>query len=258
MTPNQKAILLVVITVLTLAGTFLLHPVAQSLAFHRFADTRALWGIPNFGNVVSNVPFLVIGTYGLLVVARSPVPVAIRCIYLLLFVGVVLTGLGSAHYHWHPDNDTLVWDRIPMTIVFMSFLSATVAELVGRRLGFLLLLPLVAVGIGSVHWWHHTETIGKGDLRLYGWVQFYPILAIPLLLWLYYKPTVRTILPTLVWIVVWYVIAKVLEALDFPIFRAIGVSGHSLKHLAAAVSTGYFVVLFRTQYLKTAIIAQAV
>jgi hypothetical protein len=258
MTPKQKTGLLLSITVLTIAGTFLIAPVAQSLAFHQFADTRSLWAIPNFGNVVSNLPFLVIGIYGLFLVARSAAPVTIRFIYLLLFVGVVLTGLGSAHYHWHPDNDTLVWDRIPMTIVFMSFLSATVAELVSRRLAIRLLVPLVAVGIGSVLWWHYTETIGKGDLRLYGWVQFYPMLAIPLLLWLYYRPAVNAILSSLIWIVIWYVIAKVLEALDFPIYRAIGVSGHSLKHLAAAVSTGYFVVLFRKQYLKTAGTAQAV
>jgi hypothetical protein len=255
---RNKLFLLGVLTVATLIAVFLLPPIAQSLSFHHFADTRSLWRIPNFGNVASNLAFLVIGIYGLFLVARSPAPVAIRCIYLLLFVGVVLTGLGSAHYHWHPDNDTLVWDRIPMTIVFMSFLSATVAELVSRQLGFRLLVPLVAVGVGSVLWWHYTETIGKGDLRLYGWMQFYPMLAIPLLLWLYYRPAVKTILPSLIWIVVSYVIAKVFEALDFPIYRAIGVSGHTLKHLAAAVSTGYFVVLFRTQYLKAAVTLQAI
>ena len=258
MRPIQKSALLLTITLFTLIAVLLLPPVPQSLAFHHFADTRPLWGIPNFGNVVSNLPFLVIGIYGLSPVARSPVPAAIRYIYRLLFVGVVLTGLGSAHYHWHPDNDTLVWDRIPMTIVFMSFLSATVAELVSRRLGIRLLVPLVAVGVGSVLWWHYTETIGKGDLRLYGWVHFYPMLAIPLLLWLYFRPAVKTILPSLIWIVIWYVIAKVLEALDFPIYRAVGISGHSLKHLAAAMSTWYFVVLFRTQYLKTAAAVQAV
>jgi len=139
----------------------------------------------------------------------------------------------------------------------MSFLSATAAELVNRRLGIRLLRPLVPVVIGSVLWWHYTETIGRGDLRLYGWVQFYPMLAIPLLLWLYYRPAVKTILPILVWIVVWYVIAKVFEAFDFPIYRAIGVSGHTLKHLAAAVTTWYFVMLFRKQYPVTATTVQA-
>ena len=248
---SQKYGLLLGGTFVTLVAIFLVPPIPQSLSFHHFADDRSLWGIPNFGNVMSNVPFVVIGCYGIGLVMSAPIPWTIRLVYLLLFIGVVLTGLGSAHYHWHPDNDTLVWDRIPMTIVFMSFLSATLAELVSRPLGLRLLVPLVAVGVGSVLWWHYTETLGTGDLRLYFWVQFYPMLAIPLLLWLFYTTTVKAILPSLIWIVVWYVIAKVFEQLDYPIFRALGVSGHSLKHLAAAVSTWYFVVLFRMKYITS-------
>jgi hypothetical protein len=257
MSNSRKLWLLVAVTVASLVAIFLVPPVAQSLSFHHFADTRSLWGIPNFGNVASNLPFLIVASIGLLTVVKAAAPPSIRLMFALLFVGVFLTGLGSAYYHWNPNNDTLVWDRIPMTIVFMSFLSATVGELVSRRLGVGLLIPLVAVGIGSVLWWHYTETIGQGDLRLYGWVQFYPMLAIPLLLWLYYRPAVKTILPSLIWIVVWYMIAKVFEALDFPIYHAIGVSGHTLKHLAAAVSTWYFVILFRKQYLVTVATVQA-
>jgi hypothetical protein len=250
MTSAQKSRLFIAVTAITLVAVFLAPPIAQPLSFHHFADSRALWGMPNFGNVVSNVPFVVIGIYGILMILGAPVPWSIRSIYLVLFAGVVLTGLGSAYYHWHPDNDTLVWDRIPMTIVFMSFLSATLAELVSRRLGVRVLLPLVAVGIGSVLWWHYTENIGAGDLRLYFWVQFYPMLAIVLLLWWYYTPAVKVILPSLVWIVVWYVIAKVFEQLDYQTYDFTGISGHSLKHLAAAVSTWYFVVLFRMKYLN--------
>ena len=249
MSPSVKLQLLAAITAISLFLIFLLSPIAQDPFFHHFADTRTFWGISNFGNVSSNLPFLVIGMYGLVTVLQSPTPSSIRWTYAILFAGVILTGLGSGYYHNHPDNDTLVWDRIPMTIVFMSFSSATVAELISRPLGAQLLWPLLAVGIGSVLWWHYTETFGKGDLRLYMWVQFYPMLAIGLLLALYFSPAVKVILPSLVWIVIWYVVAKVLEQLDFPIYRATGISGHSLKHLAAAVSTLYFVRLFRVQYL---------
>jgi hypothetical protein len=250
MSPSRKATLLIGLTLLTLVAIFLVPPIPQPLSFHHFADTRSLWGMLNFGNVVSNLPFLIVGVYGWVVVFKAPVSATIRTIYGLLFVGVVLTGLGSAYYHLNPNNNTLVWDRIPMTIVFMSFLSATLAELVSRPLGFRLLFPLVAVGVGSVLWWHYTETLGHGDLRLYLWVEFYPMLGIPLLLRWYYTPAVKLILPSLVWIVLWYAIAKLFEQLDFPIYWAIGISGHTLKHLAAAISTWYFVVLFRLQYDK--------
>jgi len=247
MTSSRKSWLLITLTLLTIVTIFLFPPIAQPLSFHHFADTRPLWDIPNFANVFSNLPFLLFGGYGLALVGRSRAPFAIRITYILLFTGVVLTGLGSAYYHWNPNNDTLVWDRIPMTIVFMSLLAATVAELVSRRSGIRLLFPLVATGILSVLWWHYTETLGKGDLRLYYWVQFYPMLAIPLLLWLFYRPTVRTIFPSLIWIMVWYIIAKIFEQLDYPIYRAV-ISGHTLKHLAATVSTLCFIFLFRAQY----------
>lgn len=238
-----KTLILLIITVASLILTFYLSPIAQPPAFHNFADTHSLMGIANAGNVLSNIPFLVIGTFGLVLVARSSLSSAIKAIYTTLFIGVILTGLGSAWYHSHPDNDRLVWDRIPMTIVFMSFLSATIAELVNRPIGFRLLAPLVGLGIGSVLWWYYTEINGEGDLRLYFWVQFYPMLAIPLLLWLYYTPTVKRIIPSLIWIVVLYSIAKIFEQLDFQIYHVTGISGHTLKHLAAAASTGYFIRL---------------
>lgn len=132
---RNKLFLLAVLTAATIVAVLLLPPIAQSLSFHHFADDRPLWGIPNFRNVASNIPFLIVATFGLLTVAKATVPPGIRVTYALLFVGVLLTGLGSAYYHWNPGNDALVWDRIPMTIVFMSFLSATVTELVSRRLG---------------------------------------------------------------------------------------------------------------------------
>jgi hypothetical protein len=252
-----KTLILLIITFVTLILIFWLPPIAQAPAFHNFADSRSLAGIVNAGNVLSNIAFLIIGVYGLVLVSRSSSPFAIRAIYSMLFVGVILTGLGSAYYHWHPNNDRLVWDRIPMTIVFMSFLSATIAELVSRPVGVRLLLPLVALGIASVLWWHYTETKGQGDLRLYYWVQFFPMLSIPLLLWLYYTPSLKAVVPNLIWIVVWYVIAKVFEQLDYQIYHALGISGHTLKHLAAAVSTVYFILLFRTKYLTSAVDAAA-
>jgi len=248
----KKSLITLTVTLLTLLLIFWIPPIPQAQEFHAFVDGRSLMGVVNAGNVLSNIPFLIIGVYGIIIVSRHSRSAAISAIYGVLFIGVLLTGIGSAYYHTHPDNDRLVWDRIPMTIVFMAFLSATLAELVSRPVGVRLLLPFVAVGIASVLWWHHTETIGKGDLRLYFWVQFYPMLAVAMLLLLYYKPGVKTILPSLIWIVVWYTVAKIFEQLDAQIYRMIPVSGHTLKHLAAAASTGYFVRLYRVKYVTSA------
>lgn len=249
MKPAQKILLLLICTILAIIAVFLLHPIAQPLSFHNFADHRSWLGIPNFGNVASNLPFLVIGIIGLRLTRKAHVTSSIRLIYAILFIGVLLTGLGSGYYHSNPNNNTLVWDRIPMTIIFMALFSATVAELINMPSGFRLLFPLVFLGIASVYWWHYTEDKGHGDLRLYMLIQYYPMLFIPLILSLFYEPVHKRTLKCLLWVVIWYVIAKIFEQLDYPIFRTLGISGHTLKHLAAAVSTWYFVLLFRQKYI---------
>jgi hypothetical protein len=246
---TSKAILIGALSLAAVTVVYFLPAVPQDPAFHLFADQRSLWAIPNFANVASNLPFLVIGVIGLLRVAKAGMP-AIGWIYGVLFVGVLLTGLGSAYYHWHPDNDRLVWDRIPMTIVFMSLLAATVAELVDRQLGFGVLFPLVGVGVGSVLYWHWSELHGRGDLRWYGLVQFYPMVLIPLLIWLYWSPAHKPAIRSLAWVVAWYVVAKILEVPDRQIYDLIGISGHTLKHFAAAMSTAYFVQLFGRRYRR--------
>src|SRR5215472_12695351 len=39
-------------------------PIHQDPAYHHFADQRTLFGIPNFFNVVSNLPFLFVAIWG--------------------------------------------------------------------------------------------------------------------------------------------------------------------------------------------------
>lgn len=72
------------------------------------------------------------------------------------------------------------------------------------------------------------------DLRLYALVQFYPAILVPLILWFY--PARYTGLRELGFAALGYVAAKILEAADRPVFELTRntVSGHTLKHLAAA------------------------
>src|SRR5579872_3801981 len=161
-------------------------PIAQNPHYHDFADTRLIWGIPNFWDVVSNLPFAVVGIMGLIFVSDERAYGtfefgAERWSYLLFFASLVLTFAGSSYYHLHPDNETLVWDRLPMSIGFMSILAAVLTETVDVKLGKRLLLPLIALGIASVLVWRETELRGAGDLRFYVVVQFFPMIAIPLM-----------------------------------------------------------------------------
>jgi hypothetical protein len=248
---SNKVSILIILTILVTVGVFVAGAIPESAAYHDLADKRPLWGVPNFLNVVSNLPFIIVGIIGLIVAGRTSAPGPLPSIYAVLFTGVLLTGLGSAWYHIHPDNNTLVYDRIPMTIVFMSLLSATLSEFVDLRLGGFLLIPLLIIGVSSVWWWHYTESQGAGDLRLYILVQYYPMLLIPLILLLFPSAGYRRGGPQLVRVVIWYFIAKVFDISDRVIYAFTGfISGHSLKHLAAAVATLYLVRLFQSKHLS--------
>jgi Ceramidase len=271
MTFRIKLLFLSLLTVVVIVVLLLLHPISQDPSYHQFADDRSLWHIPDFANVVSNFLFLLVGIRGLFLLAQTKVSVGIGLTYGALFAGILLTGLGSAYYHLHPDNNSLVYDRLPMTLVFMALLSATISERIDPRLGFGLLGPLLVLGAGSVIWWHYTEVKGHGDLRLYVFVQYYPILLIPSILLLFPATSIspRTAIPAipatpgtvatpatpgkevrlLVWAVIWYIIAKLFDLFDRPIFSLLGsVSGHTLKHIAAAIATWYLVKMFQQKY----------
>ena len=208
-------------------------------SYHHFADQRSWLGVPHFGDVASNLLFFIAGVWGLVFLAGKSsreqfLNSGERWPYVFVFAGLVLTAFGSAYYHLAPDNARLVWDRMPMTIVFMSLVAALIAERINIKLGLCLLPVLVAIGVGSVIQWHLSEQRGSGDLRFYAAVQLYALLA--LLAALLLPPRYTRGLDLLV-VASLYVLAKILEAADRQIFSLGGVvSGHTLKHLAAGAA----------------------
>ena len=237
-----------------LGSVFLLPPIPQGQGYHAFADDRTMLGLPNFLNVASNLLFLVVGVFGLRSLLRhdavrpdGPVRERADCWPLLvLFAGVFLTAFGSAYYHISPDNDRLVWDRLPMTVAFMGFFSSTIGERIGVRAGTWLLGPLVWLGLASVFNWHAGERRDEGDLRLYYFVQFYPMITIPLMMYLF--PARYTRSGDVIVALAWYFLAKVLETgpVDHGIY-GMGhvVSGHTLKHLAAGLGAYWLLRMVR-------------
>jgi hypothetical protein len=226
--------ILALVSVAALTALLLQGPIAQDPAYHSFADTRAVAGIGNFYNVLSNLPFLLFGLYGLSRISDLAQP-ASRNAYVALCIGVLLVGFGSSWYHLGPSNQSLLWDRLPMTIAFMALFSMLLDErdVLGR--GTPTLWPLLIAGIGSVAYWRWSEWQGAGDLRPYVLVQFLPILLIPLILLLF--PAKYLSGRWLIMALALYFAAKLLEYFDRPIFQALGfVSGHSLKHLVAGIA----------------------
>jgi hypothetical protein len=235
---SRSTAFVIAFTLLTVAAAFLLPPMPQPLDYHDFADQRDALGIENFLDVVSNLAFLAAGLVGLFVVfsgrACFEFP-AERWPYAVFFLGILLTAAGSAWYHLAPDNESLFWDRLPMTIAFMGLVSSQVVDRISVRAGLVLLGPMLLVGVASVVYWIFTERQGAGNVLPYALLQGYAVLVLLIMAALHRSRYTRA--NDLYLIFGWYVLAKLLEFFDAPVLEYSHlVSGHSLKHVAAAVA----------------------
>ena len=234
--PSRSAItrkeMYVAFTLLAAVALWVFTPaVAQPGEYFPFADQRPWLGIPNAADVLSNLAFVAVGLLGLYRLqlgrrALGPVP---RLSLNVFFLGLFLTGFGSAYFHWNPTNETLVGDRLPMTVVFAGVFGAMLAERISARSGLAVLSLMLVVGPASVFYWKAT-----GDLSLYAVIQFGGMAAILLLLSL----TPRGHDPFPWWaLIAWYGFAKIMEFGDVFVWNATRelFAGHMLKHLSAAL-----------------------
>jgi len=194
-----------------IAFLLLMPPLHQDQSYHAFADHRTILGTPNFWDVVSNFVFIVVGVMGLVAFRDFPSRV--------LFLGIFFTAIGSGYYHLAPDSARLFWDRLPMTIAFMSLLALAM-----NRPG--LVVPLLIIGIGSVVWWRLTD-----NLWLYGFVQFVPM-AVLLVIAIRREPRLWPVF-------IFYALSKLAEHFDKQIYSVSPLSGHTLKHLLAGIASWY-------------------
>ena len=241
--------LLLGISLISATSLFFVPPIAQDPAYHDFADQRMILTIPHFWNVISNLPFLLIGILGLLLLNQKPAISLLQSIkpaYFIFYLGVCLVCFGSSYYHLAPNNSTLLWDRLPMTLAFMSFFCVVIAEFLSDVVARKLFIPLLLTGLISVFYWYYTELYSKGDLRLYALVQFLPMLLIPLIL----LNGKSFFTHNYYWLILLtYLFAKLLEFYDAEIYELLGfIGGHSLKHMASAIGPYIFYLQLKKRH----------
>jgi len=249
---KHRAGVLIAVSLAATVVVFVLPAIPQDPSYHNFADQRASWGIPNFWNVASNLPFLLVGFAGLQAfVGRPPRGSleSLRPAYLTFFAGIALIAPGSAYYHWSPDNGSRAWDRLPMTVAFMAFAAIIIGEYISETAGRRALWPLVLMGIVSVFYWTVPESLGRGDLRPYGLVQFLPMLVIPSIMLMFRSTFTGSLY---IWgMLAAYLDAKLADHFDEHIFRMLApISGHSLKHLVSALGAYSFLCAVRRRQLR--------
>jgi len=213
-------------------------PIHQTPGYHAFADRRALLGIPNAGDVLSNLAIAAAGLWGFWRVRERAAREALGAAwpgYALFFAALALTALGSGYYHWAPDNARLVWDRLPIALACAGVIAGARADTVARAQGPWVTVALAVVAIAGVYWWTWTDARGSDDLGPYLLFQAAPVLMIPF--WQAHARSPRGERIAFLIAIVLYGLAKAAELADHPVFEAIGlVSGHTLKHLFAAAA----------------------
>lgn len=234
--PRRVVVLTALLAAACIAAVFLALPRwPQDPGYHHFADTRTLLGIPNALNVLTNLAFTIVAVLAFRVRPRL-VP-GDRILPVRIFaLGLLLTSIGSAIYHAFPSDRTLVLDRAGMVVAFMALVAIVIGDYAAEMvIGTLIVAELA--GIASIAIW-----ILANDLRLYGIVQGFPPLLLVVLPLAFRSRYTRGSL--LAGVFVFYAIAKLFEKYDRAIFDALGriVSGHSLKHLAAAAASWLIVL----------------
>ena len=242
---HWRHLLMTIIVLGSLLVMLMVPPFGQSAEYHNFADRRAFFEIPNFLDVASNLAFLIVGVAGLRICVKNNLG-NLQNAWIVLFAGVSLVSAGSAYYHLNPNNQTLVWDRLPMTVGFMGLFAALLGEYVGERLGRFLLVPAILLGLTSVLYWHWFD-----DLRFYIWVQLIPLLTVPVVMILYRAKYSHG------WMLLaalgCYALAKITELADGQIFALSqnSLGGHTIKHLLSAL--GCLFILLMLQKRKSLI-----
>lgn len=224
---RREKYLIAALLVLTLVA--MLAPALPASAWHipHFVDTRIWLGLPNAGDVLSNLSFLIMGIWGLVRLrARRDLPVGAGC----LFIGLILTCIGSGYYHLDPDApERLVADRLGMAVAFAGFLGVAAGERISIRAGRAVVVLVTAAGLLAA--WAARENLTPWVVVQFGGIALAVGLALT-------RARPGALGVPLAGVIVFYVLAKILELGDAAVFEATGhmVSGHTLKHLAAALA----------------------
>ena len=215
-----------------------LPSIQQNQNYHNFADKRVLFGVNNAFDTLSNLAFIIVGAFGLFNFYNNryiKISNSFSVILNLFFISIILTGLGSSFYHLSPNDFTLVFDRLGMSLVFASVLAMIAYLKISPRFGLHTLAELLILAPLTVLIWTY-----NGNLTPYAVLQFGGIILLALTLLLSKSQSQS---PCFTSLIILYGVAKLVEFYDAQIFTLTQnlISGHTLKHLIAALAAIVFI-----------------
>lgn len=244
--PRERVLLtaLALLSLVALLGPAVPMP---DIAAAAFADQRAWGRLPNAMDVLSNLPFALFGICGLYLLRRvdqvhhraqagcwatlpEPPANALDCAW-LFFAGLLVAAAGSAFYHLQPDALRLAADRAGMAVAFAGLIGFAVCERVSQRAGWPAAWFVLAAGLLAVAVFHATGNVLPWAVLQFGGMLLVFVLALA-------RPVPGAIGFKLGWVIFFYALAKLFELSDHALYEATHhvVSGHSVKHLTAALA----------------------
>jgi len=224
-------------------------PISQPQEYHDFADDREFLSIPNALDVMSNLAIVYPGILGLVLVYErrneSEISDDEVSIQITLFSGMILTFAGSVWFHLDPNDSTMLWDRLGMSVVIGSCISLLIHDMYDRNLAGNIHLPIVVISIISVLWWPVFD-----DLRFYFIIKHHPFILFPILL--LFGNRIYDKVSGYYWGLSMFILATIFEFTDLKIFEITGfISGHTLKHIFAGIGLWFIMAMIRDRKLLT-------
>ena len=142
-----------------------------------------------------------------------------------------------------PNDSTMLWDRLGMSVVIGSCISLLIHDMSDRNLAGMIHLPIVVTSVISVLWWPVFD-----DLRFYFIVKHHPFILFPILL--FYGNHIYDKISGYYWGLSMFILATLFEFTDLQIFEITGfISGHTLKHIFAGVGLWLLMAMIRDRKL---------
>jgi hypothetical protein len=216
-------------------------PVGLVPHMHHFVDEGTWLGVPNGLNVLSHVPLIPIGLWGIWRVSRLPSNERLRWIWGWFFLCQMLATLGGMFYHLAPGDSAFIWDQVPKSAACSLFAFAFLAERIDRRFGEspAIAAALIASLLGGIWWLYSLHHEGVGDLRPLIWLEMLPVLLVATGAW-----TLRGhLLSRQDWMrsQISFAVAQTVDWTDGTVFELThhAIGGHSVRHLALAACVGW-------------------
>lgn len=229
-------VLLAAMALALATGLLAWGPVPLEPAAWRHADTRPWLGLPNAGNVLANLPQILVGWCGWQVTRAAPWPAAVRRPWAAFHLCTLAAGGLALLYHLQPGPVGWIAAQTALCGAFAMLALGALAERVDERFGQARPTALLLAGVllcGAA-----IAASGGADIRPLMLFELLPVLLLPA--GAISLPGRWTRSSDWIVMLLGYGLARLADLHDARLLAATGrFGGHALMHLLLAAVSGW-------------------